>query len=105
MLRWWYQHKAIDERERGNSAVKYRSAIKREYRRVKTNAMDKLTEGLGLLLVLAGLVGIAYGLGVNVPGMISRGASDYSFITAYVLEWVLVLIAGLSLIVKGLRAR
>ncbi len=67
--------------------------------------MDKLTVGAGLLLMVAGLVGVAYGLGINVPGMMVRGASDYSFITAYVTEWVLVLFAGLLLVSKGLRSQ
>ena len=64
--------------------------------------MDKLTVGAGFLLSLAGLVGISYGVGINVPGMMVRGASDYSFITAYIAEWVLVLFAGLILLLKGL---
>jgi len=67
--------------------------------------MDKLTVGAGLLLMVAGLVGVAYGLGINVPGMMVRGASDYSFITAYVTEWMLVLFAGLLLVSKGLRSQ
>jgi hypothetical protein len=67
--------------------------------------MDKLTVGAGLLLSLAGLVGIAYGVGINVPGMMVRGASDYSFITAYITEWLLVFFAGLLLVSKGLRSQ
>jgi hypothetical protein len=64
--------------------------------------MDRLTVGAGFLLSLAGLVGIAYGVGINVPGMMVRGASDYSFITTYIMEWLLVLFAGLVLVLKGL---
>ena len=67
--------------------------------------MDKLTVGAGLLLSLAGLVGIIYGVGINVPGMMVRGASDYSFITAYITEWLLVFFAGLLLVSKGLRSQ
>ncbi len=67
--------------------------------------MDRLTVGAGFLLSLAGLVGIVYGVGINVPGMMVRGASDYSFITAYIMEWLLVLFAGLVLVLKGLRGQ
>ena len=67
--------------------------------------MDKLILGSGLLLFLAGLVGIAYAVGINVPGMVARGATDYSGITAYITEWFLTMLAGLLLIAKGLRAK
>ncbi len=42
----------------------------------------------GVLLVLAGLTGVFYGVAINVPGMMTRGATDYSFITAYITEWI-----------------
>jgi len=58
----------------------------------------------GVLLVLAGLTGVFYGVAINVPGM-TRGATDYSFITAYITEWSLVLIAGLALITAGVRRK
>jgi len=64
--------------------------------------MDKLVVVSGLLLVLAGLVGVAYGVGINVPGMVARGATNYSGITAYITEWLLVMVAGLFLVAKGL---
>jgi hypothetical protein len=67
--------------------------------------MDKLILASGLGLFLAGLVGVIYGVGVNVPGMIARRATDYSFITAYVTEWLLIMLAGLALTVKGLRSK
>jgi len=67
--------------------------------------MDGTNVGAGVLLVLAGLTGLVYGLGVNVAGMMARGATDYSFITAYVAEWIFVLIAGLLMIVSGLRRK
>ncbi len=67
--------------------------------------MDTLNVGAGALLVLAGLTGIVYGLGINVTGMMARGATDYSFISAYITEWIFVLIAGLLLIVAGLRRK
>jgi len=67
--------------------------------------MDKLVLVSGLLLFLAGLVGVVYGVGDNVPGMVARGASDYSGITAYITEWLLVMFAGLFLVAKGVRSK
>jgi len=67
--------------------------------------MDKLILASGLILFLAGLVGVVYGVGINVPGMMARRATDYSFITAYVTEWLLVMLAGLILTAKGLRSK
>jgi hypothetical protein len=57
----------------------------------------------GVVLFLSGLTGVVYGAGINLQGMMARGATDYSFITAYITEWFLVLIAGLMLIVTGAR--
>jgi len=59
----------------------------------------------GILLVLAGLTGIVYGAGINLQGMMARGATDYSFITAYITEWTLVLLAGLMFVVTGARRK
>jgi len=59
----------------------------------------------GIFLLLAGLTGIVYGVGVNLQGMLARGASDYSFISAYITEWTLVLLAGLTLSVAGSRRK
>lgn len=59
----------------------------------------------GVLLTLAGLIGIVYGLAINVQGMMARGATDYSFITAYIAEWTLALLAGLTLIIGGARRK
>lgn len=59
----------------------------------------------GVLLLLAGLTGVFYGVGINVQGMMARGATDYSFITAYIIEWVLVLFAGLALIAAGIKRK
>ena len=67
--------------------------------------MDNLTVVAGVLLTLAGLTGVVYGLGINVQAMMARGATDYSFITAYIVEWTLVLLAGLSLIIGGARRK
>ena len=67
--------------------------------------MNGINVGAGVLLVLAGLTGTIYGLGINVTGMMARGATDYSFITAYVAEWIFVLIAGLLMIVSGVRRK
>jgi len=59
----------------------------------------------GVFLLLAGLTGIFYGVGINIQGMMARGATDYSFITAYIIEWVLVLLAGLTLIAAGAKRK
>jgi hypothetical protein len=67
--------------------------------------MDKAIVAAGVSLLLAGLVGVFYGVGVNLQGMMARGATDYSFITAYITEWTLVLVAGLVLIVAGARRK
>jgi hypothetical protein len=67
--------------------------------------MDKLILVSGLFLFLAGLVGVVYGVGVNVLGMVARGATNYSGITAYITEWLLMMLAGLFLIAKGLRSK
>lgn len=67
--------------------------------------MDKTIVSAGVLLFLAGLTGVVYGAGVNLQGMMARGATDYSFITAYITEWILVLIAGLVLIGAGARRK
>jgi hypothetical protein len=67
--------------------------------------MDATLVTAGVLLVLAGLTGVLYGVGINVPNMMTRGATDYSFITAYITEWSLVLVAGLALITAGVRRK
>jgi len=67
--------------------------------------MDKLMAIAGVLLTLAGLTGIVYGVGINVQTMLARGATDYSFITAYITEWTLVLLAGLALIIVEARRK
>ena len=60
---------------------------------------------VGVLIVLAGLTGVVYGAGINLQGMMARGATDYSFITAYITEWTFVLLAGLVLIAAGARKK
>jgi len=67
--------------------------------------MDNLMVVVGVLLSLAGLTGVVYGLGINVQGMMARGATDYSFIGAYITEWMLVLLAGLTLVIGGARRK
>jgi len=66
---------------------------------------DKGVTAAGVLLSLAGLIGLVYGAGINLQGMITRGATDYSFITFYILEWFLILIAGLVLAMSGARRK
>jgi len=65
----------------------------------------RTTVTAGTALFLAGLTGIIYGVGINLQSMIARGATDYSFITVYVIEWILVLIAGLVLAASGARKK
>jgi hypothetical protein len=67
--------------------------------------MDKAIFAAGVLLTLAGLTGLVYGAGINLQGMMARGATDYSFITAYIVEWAMVLIAGLALLASGARRK
>ena len=67
--------------------------------------MDKVIATSGALLLLAGLVGVVYGAGINVPSMMARRLTDYSFITAYIIEWVFMMLAGLVLVAKGVRSK
>lgn len=68
--------------------------------------MDKVNSTAGILLLLAGVTGLYYGAVINLRGMIARGgAQDFSFITAYMIEWSLILIAGLILAISGLRRK
>jgi len=67
--------------------------------------MDKAILAAGVLLTLAGLTGLVYGAGINLQGMMARGATDYSFITAYIVEWAMVLVAGLVLVLAGARRK
>jgi len=67
--------------------------------------LDKSVTFVGVLIVLAGLTGVVYGAGINLQGMMARGATDYSFITAYITEWTFVLLAGLILIAAGARKK
>jgi hypothetical protein len=67
--------------------------------------MDKGILVAGIFLTLSGITGLIYGAGINLQGMMARGASDYSFISAYITEWTMVLIAGLALLVSGARKK
>jgi len=67
--------------------------------------MDKSILACGCFLLLAGLVGVIYGAGINYPGMVARQATDYSGITAYVIEWLLIVLAGLLLIARASRQK
>ena len=59
----------------------------------------------GVFLALAGFTGLFYGAGINLQGMLTRGATDFSFITAYIVEWLVVLLSGLTLAVGGARKK
>lgn len=59
----------------------------------------------GIFLLLGGLTGLVYGVGINLQGMLARGATDYSFISAYIVEWLFVLLAGVTLTVTGARKK
>jgi len=67
--------------------------------------MEKGMFVAGIFLLLAGLTGLFYGVGINLQGMLARGASDYSFISAYITEWTFVLLAGLTLTVMSARKK
>jgi hypothetical protein len=67
--------------------------------------MDKAILAAGVFLTLAGLTGLVYGAGINLQAMMVRGATDYSFITAYIVEWAMVFVAGLALLISGARRK
>jgi hypothetical protein len=67
--------------------------------------MDKGMVVGGIFLLLAGITGLVYGAGINLQGMLARGATDYSFISAYIAEWAFVSLAGLTLTVTGARRK
>ena len=60
---------------------------------------------VGILLLLAGLSADVYGLGVNVQGMMARGATNYTSITFFLIYWSLILLAGLVLAVTSARKK
>jgi len=59
----------------------------------------------GVLLFLSGLVALVYGIGINLQGMMARGATNYTGIMFFVTYWFLILIAGLVLAVAGARKK
>jgi hypothetical protein len=67
--------------------------------------MDKAMMVAGLLLFLAGLSADVYGLGINLQGMMARGATNYTGITFFLLYWSLILLAGLVLAVASARKK
>ncbi len=68
--------------------------------------MNKENFVAGFLLVLAGLTGLIYGVGINLRGMLARGSpQDFTFITVYLAEWGLILAAGLVLVVAAARRK
>ena len=68
-------------------------------------SLDKSLTFAGIFILLAGLTGLIYGAGINLQGMLTRGATDYSFISAYITEWAFVTLAGLTLVVAGIKKR
>lgn len=67
--------------------------------------MDQGTMVAGVLLFLSGLVALVYGIGINLQGMMARGATEYTGITFFITYWFLILIAGLVLAVAGARKK
>jgi hypothetical protein len=67
--------------------------------------LDEATTVAGVLLFLSGLVALVYGIGVNLQGMMARGATDYTGITFFITYWFLILFAGLVLAVAGARRK
>ena len=63
--------------------------------------MDVGTTAAGVLLFLAGLVAMVYGIGINLQDMMARGATNYTGITFFMIYWLLIMIAGLVLAVSG----
>jgi len=59
----------------------------------------------GILLFLSGLIALVYGLGINLQGMMARGATDYTGISFFIAYWFLILIAGLVLALGGARRK
>jgi hypothetical protein len=60
---------------------------------------------VGVLLFLAGLSAVVYGLGINVQSMMARGATNYTGITFFLIYWSLILFAGLVLAVASARKK
>ena len=67
--------------------------------------LDKAIASAGILLFLAGITGLTYGIGINLQGMLARGATDYSFISAYITEWAFATLAGLTLAFAGIKRK
>jgi hypothetical protein len=56
-----------------------------------------------VILFLAGLTSFVYGVGINLQGMLAGRTTDFSFITAHITKWLLILVAGLLLAITGIR--
>ena len=67
--------------------------------------MDVGTTAAGVLLFLAGLVAMVYGIGINLQDMMARGATNYTGITFFMIYWLLIMIAGLVLAVSGAQKK
>ena len=59
----------------------------------------------GILLFLSGFIALVYGLGINLQGMMARGATDYTGISFFIAYWFLILIAGAVLALGGARKK
>jgi hypothetical protein len=60
---------------------------------------------VGILLFLAGFSADVYGIGINLQGMMARGATSYVGISFFLLYWSLIMLAGLVLVVANVRKK
>ena len=67
--------------------------------------MDKAKAAAGIPLVIAGLIGVIFGLGVTLPGLMATRNANYSAVTASITEWTLMFLAGLVIVLDGIRAK
>ena len=59
----------------------------------------------GILLFLSGFIALTYGIGINLQGMMARGATNYTGISFFIVYWSLLMLAGLVLAVGNLVKR
>jgi hypothetical protein len=63
--------------------------------------MDKAMMLVGVLLFLAGFSADVYGVGINLQGMMARGATSYVGISFFLFYWSLIMLAGLVLAITS----